>query len=111
MEKRRKKRVTVYLPEHLVEAAVREDLSLSALITVLLKEYFERHSVGTEIGSYMEENGENGWTRRDSNPGPPACEAGALPLSYGPTMCPVERSEHRSAGGGIRTHAGFPPPA
>ena len=25
------------------------------------------------------------WTRRDSNPRPPACKAGALPLSYGPT--------------------------
>ena len=24
------------------------------------------------------------WTRRDLNPRPPACKAGALPLSYGP---------------------------
>lgn len=26
------------------------------------------------------------WTRRDLNPGLPACKAGALPLSYGPKL-------------------------
>ena len=31
----------------------------------------------------------NMWTRRDSNPGPSACKADALPLSYGPSEGPV----------------------
>ena len=55
-------------------------------VTEYVKEYFERRSVKTEIGPYIGENGEDGWTRGDSNPGPPARKAGVLPLNYGPSF-------------------------
>jgi hypothetical protein len=46
-----------------------------------------------------------GWRRSDSNRRPPACKAGALPLSYaptGPTPRVEERRRHRAATGGAR---------
>jgi hypothetical protein len=46
-----------------------------------------------------------GWRRSDSNRRPPACKAGALPLSYaptGPTPRVEERRRHRAATDGAR---------
>ena len=65
-----KVRVTLYLPKHLVETARRDDLSLSALVTVLLREYLSSRQVqntGTLLG-----RGEGAGKKcagRDSNPG------------------------------------------
>gem|GEM_PF-1215252 len=38
------------------------------------------------------------WTRRDSNPGPSACKADALPLSYGPKRSPGLRQIYNLGG-------------
>jgi hypothetical protein len=57
-----------------------------------------------------------GWRRSDSNRRPPACKAGALPLSYaptGPTPRVEERRRHRAATGGApqRAAPGRPAPS
>ena len=63
-------RVTLYLPKHLVEEARRDDLSLSALVTVLLREYLTAGRAWNEYFSLIrEENREKPCAGRDSNPG------------------------------------------
>ena len=63
-------RVTLYLPKHLVEEARHDDLSLSALVTVLLREYLTAGRAWKGNNAPIRgENRERACAGRDSNPG------------------------------------------
>ena len=75
----KKKNVTLRINEELLNTAVREGINLSAFLEIKLREFLQLPATGRPNTAQPEENRENGWTRRDLNPGPPACQAGALP--------------------------------
>ena len=55
---------------------------LTKVATTKSREYYvaQRYNLKDHVFQFRK------WTRRDLNPRPPACKAGALPLSYGPKI-------------------------